>query len=53
MLITMPNGKIEKEKTFRKFLGSKLNYLTNKQGFLGIDNKFNFKEKGNCNSFLD
>jgi len=22
-----------------------LNYLTNKQGFLGIDNKFNFKEK--------
>jgi len=26
-------------------LGSRLNYLTNKQGFLGIDNKFNFKEK--------
>jgi len=26
-------------------LGKKLNYLTNKQGFLGIDNKFNFKEK--------
>ena len=22
-----------------------MNYLTNKQGFLGIDNKFNFKEK--------
>jgi len=26
-------------------LGSKLNYLTNKKGFLGIDNKFNIKEK--------
>jgi len=26
-------------------LGRKLNYLSNKQGFLGIDNKFNFKEK--------
>tara|TARA_B100000674_G_scaffold242429_1_gene199493 strand:- start:730 stop:1620 length:891 start_codon:yes stop_codon:yes gene_type:complete len=26
-------------------LGNKLNYLTNKKGFLGIDNKFNFKEK--------
>ena len=26
-------------------MGNKLNYLTNKQGFLGIDNKFNFKEK--------
>jgi len=26
-------------------LGNRLNYLTNKQGFLGIDNKFNFKEK--------
>ena len=45
MLITTPNGKVEKEKTFQKFLGNKLNYLTNKQGFLGIDNKFNFKEK--------
>tara|TARA_Y100000591_G_scaffold322582_1_gene339182 strand:+ start:185 stop:1120 length:936 start_codon:yes stop_codon:yes gene_type:complete len=41
----MLNGKIEKEKIFRKFLGSNLNYLTNKQGFLGIDNKFNFREK--------
>ena len=41
----MQNGKTEKERTFRKFLGSRLNYLTNKQGFLGIDNKFNFKEK--------
>ena len=45
MLIITPNGKTEKERTFRKFLGSRLNYLTNKQGFLGIDNKFNFKEK--------
>jgi agmatinase len=44
-LIITPNGKTEKERTFRKFLGSRLNYLTNKQGFLGIDNKFNFKEK--------
>ena len=26
-------------------MGNRLNYLTNKQGFLGIDNKFNFKEK--------
>ncbi len=26
-------------------MGNQLNYLTNKQGFLGIDNKFNFKEK--------
>ena len=41
----MPNGKKEKERTFQKFLGNKLNYLTNKQGFLGVDNKFNFKEK--------
>ncbi len=41
----MLNGKIEKEKIIRKFLGINLNYLTNKQGFLGIDNKFNFREK--------
>ena len=39
------NGKKEKERIFLKFLGSKLNYLSNKEGFLGIDNKFNFKEK--------
>ncbi len=26
-------------------MGRKLNYLTNRKGFLGIDNKFNFKEK--------
>ncbi len=41
----MQNGKIEKERIFLKFLGKKLNYLSNKKGFLGIDNKFNFKEK--------
>ena len=39
------NGKIEVEKTFQKFLDKKLQYLSNKNGFLGIDNKFNFKEK--------
>ena len=38
------NGKIEIEKTSQKFL-NKLKYLSNKNGFLGIDNKFNFKEK--------
>ena len=26
-------------------MGNQLNYLTNKKGFLGIDNKFNFKER--------
>ncbi len=41
----MRNGKIEKERIFLKFLVKKLNYLSNKKGFLGIDNKFNFKEK--------
>ena len=39
------NGKIEIEKTLQKFLGKTLQYLSNKKGFLGIDNKFNFKEK--------
>ena len=39
------NGKIEKERIFQKFLDKKLKYLSNKKGFLGIDNKFNFKEK--------
>ena len=38
------NGKIEVEKTSQKFL-NKLKYLSNKNGFLGIDNKVNFKEK--------
>ena len=39
------NGKIEKEKTFQKYLVKNLNYLSNKQGFLGFENKFSFKEK--------
>ena len=39
------HGKIEIEKTLQKFLGKTLKYLSNKKGFLGIDNKFNFKEK--------
>ena len=39
------SGKIELKKNFQKYLDIKLNYLSNKQGFLGIDNKFNFKEK--------
>ena len=38
-------GKIEKEKTFQKFLDKNLKYLSNKAGFLGIDSKVNFKEK--------
>ena len=38
------SGKIETEKTSQKFL-NKLKYLSNKNGFLGIDNKVNFKEK--------
>ena len=38
------SGKIETEKTLLKFL-NKLKYLSNKNGFLGIDNKVNFREK--------
>ena len=45
MHIIKLHGKIEIEKTFQKFLDRKLQYLSNKDGFLGIDNKFNFKEK--------
>jgi agmatinase len=44
MLTTRVSGKIETEKTLLKFL-NKLKYLSNKNGFLGIDNKVNFKEK--------
>ena len=44
MLIIRVNGKIEKEKISQKYL-IKLKYLSNKKGFLGVDNKFNFKEK--------
>ncbi len=39
------NGKTDIEKNFQKYSGKKLNYLSNKKGFLGIDNKFKFKEK--------
>ena len=46
MLLTIEvTGKREVEKIFQKFSDNKLNYLPNKKGFLGIDNKFNFKEK--------
>ena len=38
-------GKKEVEKTFQKYLDKKLKYLSNKIGFLGVDNKFNIKEK--------
>ena len=44
MLIIRVSGKIETEKTLLKFL-NKLKYLSNKNGFLGIDNKVNFREK--------
>jgi len=43
------SGKKEREKTFQKYflnrIGSRVKYLSNKNGFLGIDNKFSFKEK--------
>ena len=39
------DGKKENEKITQKFLDKKLKYLSNKNGFLGIDNKVNFKEK--------
>ena len=39
------SGKTEVEKTFQKYLDKKLQYLSNKKGFLGVDNKFNFKEQ--------
>ena len=45
MHIIKANGKKEIEKTLQKFLDKKLKYLSNKNGFLGIDNNFNFKEK--------
>jgi agmatinase len=44
MLTIKVSGKIETEKTLQKFL-NKLKYLSNKNGFLGIDNKVNLKEK--------
>ena len=42
------NGKREIEKTSQKYLNKKnlkMKYLSNKKGFLGIDNKFSTKEK--------
>ena len=39
------NGKREIEKTFQKFLDKRLKYLSNKKGFLGVDNNFSTKEK--------
>ena len=44
MLITRVNGRIEVEKIFQKYF-DKMNYLSNKEGFLGIDNKFKIKER--------
>ena len=40
----MKIGKKESEKIFQKYLVKKLKYLSNKKGFLGIDNKSNIKE---------
>ena len=45
MLIIKVIGKIELEKIFLKYLVNKLKYLSNKQGFLGVDNNFDIKEK--------
>ena len=39
------HGKREIEKISLKYLSKKLKYLSNKDGFLGIDNKINFREK--------
>ena len=39
------NGKKEIEKIFQKYLNKTVKYLSNRDGFLGIDNKVNFKEK--------
>ena len=45
MLTTMVLGKTVREKTSPNYLSNDLNYLSNKKGFLGIDNNFNIKEK--------
>ena len=45
MPIIEPIGKIEIEKIFQKYLNKTVKYLSNRDGFLGIDNKVNFKEK--------
>jgi agmatinase len=45
MPIIGPIGKIEIEKISQKYLNKTVKYLANRDGFLGIDNKVNFKEK--------
>jgi agmatinase len=43
--IIEPIGKIEIKKISQKYLNKTVKYLSNRNGFLGIDNKVNFKEK--------
>ena len=38
------HGKKEREKILPKYLGSQLNFLSNKDGFLGFENNFKKKE---------
>ena len=45
MLTIKEIGKIETEEILQKYLDKKLDYLSNKNGFLGVDNKFNFSPK--------
>tara|TARA_Y100001970_G_scaffold225045_1_gene277714 strand:- start:81 stop:1025 length:945 start_codon:yes stop_codon:yes gene_type:complete len=45
MLTIKEIGKIEVEEILQKYLDKKLNYLSNKNGFLGVDNNFNFSPK--------
>ena len=45
MLTIKEIGKIETEEILQKYLDKKLNYLSNKNGFLGVDNNFNFSPK--------
>ena len=51
MHIIRVNGKKEVKKNFQKYLDKKLQYLSNKKGFLGMDNKFNFKENVDAVAF--
>ena len=44
MLIIAIFGKKDSVKIFQKYLVKKLKYLSNKKGFLGIDNKNNIRE---------
>jgi len=45
MLTTAIFGKKDREKNFQIYLVKKLKYLSNRKGFLGIDNKTHTKEK--------